>query len=159
MANENMIQKHEDNFLAKIAGETPIDDNPRNSTEFWLNKIAESGGGGETKLYMHIIRFRANNTIQNEGLCFIVTANETAYTLATFCDWLYENGIEGTTTGADKALPASGIAYGTSPAGIIIGVYKRMSETQLIAEVVNNQFELVRFINPSFVSDSVIAIN
>lgn len=48
MANENMIQKHLDNFLAKIAGETPIDDKPRNSTEFWLNEIAENGGGGTT---------------------------------------------------------------------------------------------------------------
>ena len=48
MANENMIQKHEDNFLAKIAGETPIDDNPRNSTEFWLNEIAENLPGGGT---------------------------------------------------------------------------------------------------------------
>ena len=46
MANEEMIQTHVDNFLAKIAGETPIDDNPRNSTEFWLNEIAENGGGG-----------------------------------------------------------------------------------------------------------------
>ena len=48
MANENMIHKHLDNFLAKIAGETPIDDNPRNSTEFWLNEIAENLPGGGT---------------------------------------------------------------------------------------------------------------
>lgn len=57
MANEDMIQTHVDNFLAKIAGETPIDDNPRNSTEFWLNEIAEnmpSGGGGA--LYTHFIK-------------------------------------------------------------------------------------------------------
>lgn len=50
MANENMIQKHEDNFLAKIAGETPIDDKPRNSTEFWLNEIAENLPGGGTEV-------------------------------------------------------------------------------------------------------------
>lgn len=48
MANEEMIQTHVDNFLAKIAGETPIDDNPRNSTEFWLNEIAENLPGGGT---------------------------------------------------------------------------------------------------------------
>lgn len=47
MANEEMIQKHLDNFLAKIAGETPVDDEPRDSTEFWLNEIAEQGGGSE----------------------------------------------------------------------------------------------------------------
>ena len=44
MANEEMIQKHLDNFLAKIAGETPVDDTIQNSTEFWINKIAEQGG-------------------------------------------------------------------------------------------------------------------
>ena len=46
MANEEMIQKHLDNFLAKIAGETPVDDTIQNSTEFWINKIAAQGGGG-----------------------------------------------------------------------------------------------------------------
>ena len=48
MANENMIQKHVDNFLAKIVGETPVDDKPRNSTEFWLNEIAENLPGEGT---------------------------------------------------------------------------------------------------------------
>ena len=48
MANENMRQSHVDNVLAKIAGETPIDDKPRTSTEFWLNESAENGGGGTT---------------------------------------------------------------------------------------------------------------
>ena len=158
-ADPNMIQKHLDNFLAKIAGETPVDDKPRNSTEYWLNKIAESGGGGETKLYMHIIRFRASNTTQNEGLCSVVTKDETPYTLSTFCDWLHENGIEGSTSTSDKVLPATGLAYGTSPAGAVMGVYKRNGETQLIVEVITNQFEIARLVNPSFVSDTVISIN
>lgn len=47
MASEEMIQKHLDNFLAKIAGETPVDDEVRDSTEYWLNQIAEQGGGSE----------------------------------------------------------------------------------------------------------------
>lgn len=47
-ADMNMIHKHLDNFLAKIAGETPIDENVRDSTEYWLNRIAEAGGGGGT---------------------------------------------------------------------------------------------------------------
>lgn len=47
MANEEMIHKHLDNFLAKIAGETPVDDEVRDSTEYWLNQIAEQGGGSE----------------------------------------------------------------------------------------------------------------
>lgn len=50
MANEEMIQKHIDNFLAKIAGETPVDDTIQNSTEFWINKIAEQGGGGGSEV-------------------------------------------------------------------------------------------------------------
>ena len=45
MANEEMIQRHADNFLAAIAGETPVDDNVRNSKEFWLKKIAEKTSG------------------------------------------------------------------------------------------------------------------
>ena len=47
MANEEMIQKHLDNFLAKIAGETPVDETVQDSTEYWLNQIAEQGGGTE----------------------------------------------------------------------------------------------------------------
>lgn len=42
-APNNMIQKHVDNFLAKIAGETPVDDEVRDSTEYWLNEIANAG--------------------------------------------------------------------------------------------------------------------
>lgn len=45
-----MIHKHIDNFLAKIVGETPVDDKPRNSTEFWLNEIAENLPGGGTEV-------------------------------------------------------------------------------------------------------------
>lgn len=39
-ADPNMIQKHVDNFLAKISGETPVDSNVRTSDEYWLNRIA-----------------------------------------------------------------------------------------------------------------------
>lgn len=45
-----MIHKHIDNFLAKIVGETPVDDNPRDSTEYWLNEIAENLPGGGTEV-------------------------------------------------------------------------------------------------------------
>ena len=43
-ADMNMIHKHVDNFLAKIAGETPIDENVRDSTEYWLDRIGAIGG-------------------------------------------------------------------------------------------------------------------
>lgn len=51
-ADMDMIHKHLDNFLAKIAGEAPIDDNVRDSTEYWLDRIAEITGGvsGITKI-------------------------------------------------------------------------------------------------------------
>ena len=41
VGHPEMIQTHLDNFLAAIAGETPVDTNVRNSTEYWLNEIAE----------------------------------------------------------------------------------------------------------------------
>lgn len=160
-ADPNMIQKHLDNFLAKIAGETPIDENVRDSTEYWLKRIAESGGGGggETKLYSHVIRFRATNNFNNEGLCSIITTAETEYTKETFCAWLQENGFVGSTTGSNKMLPATGIAYGTNPAGIVVGVYKRSDETQLIAELAITGSGISRYIDPVFVSDTVTPIN
>ena len=188
-ADMNMIHKHVDNFLAKIAGETPIDENVRDSTEYWLKRIAENGGGGttvianptlagtegaltglqvgetkykvntETKLYMHIIRVRATNNANNEGLCSIITNYETEYTKDTFCAWLEEKGFEGPVTGSTKVLPATGIAYGTNPAGIVVGLYKRSNETQMIIEVALTDSGISRFVDPVFVSDSVIAIN
>lgn len=50
-ADMNMIHKHLDNFLAMLCGETPIDDNVRTSTEYWLKRLAKNlpGGGGVTR--------------------------------------------------------------------------------------------------------------
>ena len=98
MANENMIQKHVDNFLAKIAGETPIDDNPRNSTEFWLNEIAESGGS--SKIYLHNIHISNVNPsssptgVTTLGVIHVVilTDNSEPFTIATLSSFLNNNG-------------------------------------------------------------------
>ena len=88
MANENMIQKHEDNFLAKIAGgATPVDTNVRNSKEFWLNKIADWTGGKSTddastkKIYIHpIILVHDGTSPSYETLSFFIFDDEpTAY--------------------------------------------------------------------------------
>ena len=91
MANENMIQTHLDNFLAKIAGETPIDENPRNSTEFWLDKIAEWTGGKSTddastkKLYYHPIALvQTTGDISYHIGGVIIDNNPTAYNKDTF---------------------------------------------------------------------------
>lgn len=56
-ADMNMIHKHVDNFLAKIAGETPIDENVRDSTEYWLKRLAEGNGGSTKKIYVHYVVF------------------------------------------------------------------------------------------------------
>ena len=52
-ADMTMIHKHLDNFLAMIAGETPVDSNVRNSTEYWLNRIADVISGKQVQLYEH----------------------------------------------------------------------------------------------------------
>ena len=92
VGHPEMIQTHLDNFLAKIAGETPIDDNPRNTTEFWLNEIAKNlpGGGGEP-LYIHNIQIDA--TAQNVGVLLITIINKSAdaYTDLTLRDYLTNN--------------------------------------------------------------------
>ena len=59
-ADMTMIHKHVDNFLAKIAGETPIDENVRDSTEYWLNRIAEAGGGASVGVYPRIKKLWTN---------------------------------------------------------------------------------------------------
>ena len=69
-ADMNMIHKHMDNFLAMIAGETPVDSNVRNSTEYWLKRIAESGGGGGgggSAKYTHHLRVRYSHTSTGAG--------------------------------------------------------------------------------------------
>ena len=104
MANEDMIQRHEDNFLAKIAGETPVDTHVRNSKEFWLDQIggvaAEWEAGKSTddastkKIYCHPITLRddGTGTIRCRITCLIFNNDETAFTkdsLKTFIDALY----------------------------------------------------------------------
>ena len=149
MANENMIQKHEDNFLAKIAGETPIDDNPRNSTEFWLNEIAENlpGGGttvvanptlagtedpltglqvGDTKysvgekLYQHII------TMGGGCGTVIINNSSTKFNLTSFVEWLYDHNFR--TPGTNNSLCTSGLCKITNTE-YAMGVYA-ISRTQ-----------------------------
>ena len=60
VGHPEMIQTHLDNFLAKIAGETPVDDKPRNSTEFWLNEIAKGNvlniSGKQYKIVACVLR-------------------------------------------------------------------------------------------------------
>ena len=93
MANENMIQTHVDNFLAKIAGEVPADENVRTSQEFWLNEIAKWTAGQSTddastkKIYYHPITAYTSDTSVNYQFVFsfiIVDNSPTAYTRDAF---------------------------------------------------------------------------
>ena len=103
MANEDMIQTHVDNFLAKIAGETPIDDKPRNSTEFWLNEIAKWTAGQSTddastkKIYWHTVffeRYQAGYAFL-QGYCVILTNTSTPITANDFRALLKSPGFVG----------------------------------------------------------------
>lgn len=114
MANEEMIQKHLDNFLAKIAGETPVDDEVRNSTEFWLNAIAVAFAGlpavtanpsGEatadlTKLLVGSTIYKVRDGVAN-GLGFLTTAPTEANT----------DGIKIVVLSAEPATKYEGYLY------------------------------------------------
>lgn len=112
-----MIHKHLDNFLAKMAGETPVDDNPRNSTEYWLNEIAENGPG--KKVYQH--RIIASNkdfgasTVGDYIVSFDLIT-DTATPITTFTE-LYGK-VE------NKIINASGVAKNNNnDIIVIVGIY------------------------------------
>ena len=65
-ADPNMIQKHIDNFLAMLCGETPVDSNVRTSAEYWLKRLATGEGAGSTKkIYRHTITcFKSSGDVQ-----------------------------------------------------------------------------------------------
>lgn len=120
-ADMNMIHKHLDNFLAKIAGETPIDENVRDSTEYWLNRIAESGGGGGggttvvanpemagtesalTGLQVGDTKYKvpAGNSLYVHQIRYdasnistsIICSMDTAFSLSTLAQWLYNHNF------------------------------------------------------------------
>lgn len=94
LAETNMIQKHLDNFLAKIAGETPVDDQPRNSTEYWLNKIAESGGGGGVDMYMHDVTISAPSG--NRCYIRVISLNNTKMTYNDIVEYVGTKTISAT---------------------------------------------------------------
>ena len=72
-ADPNMIHKHLDNFLAMLCGETPIDDNVRTSTEYWLKRLAGGLGGSTKKIYFHPIVLSSTVT---GSLYFLILDNE-----------------------------------------------------------------------------------
>ena len=147
-ADMNMIHKHVDNFLAKIAGETPIDENVRDSTEYWLNRIAEAGGGGtevvanptlagtedpltglqvgdikyNTKKYCHIIFSQGQQTC-----AIVLNNNPTQFTETSLAQYLIDNGFIGSTHPYPLIPVKILIPYGNYKCSVVTYVYSRSS--------------------------------
>lgn len=86
-ADPNMIQKHLDNFLAALCGETPVDSNVRTSTEYWLKRLADGEGGSTKKIYVHNISIViASGAIRTLIGFNIYSQDDTAYTLLNIVD-------------------------------------------------------------------------
>lgn len=155
-ADMNMIHKHVDNFLAKIAGETPIDENVRDSTEYWLKRIAEAGG--VKPLYLHHIR------ISSSASTYVVSDKAEAYTNATFAEYLISIGADstyrgvpviGTTSATDNALSLKLSLYAQEGATI-----PRIAHNVITFSIVDGQIVMEVSLNTANVSitDDVYAI-
>lgn len=90
-----MIHEHIDNFLAKIVGETPIDDNPRDSTEYWLNEIADRIDGiqeeiddmpAQKELWWHGCELYISPTLSMQF--HILNNSGTTFNKSSFTTWL-----------------------------------------------------------------------
>lgn len=142
-APNNMIQKHVDNFLAKIAGETPVDDEVRDSTEYWLNKIAEAGGGGGTK-FLHFVSFRFNiGENYHKCIATFVKNDNVEMTLSDIRHYLYDNGFVGGLAGGKffKLYPTNGSVLGIGCASettynMYVGVINSTTSSWLVDTVV-----------------------
>ena len=88
-ADMTMIHKHLDNFLAMIAGETLVDSNVRNSTEYWLKRLADGLGGSTKKIYCHPLRiYKTSGDNQYLLSCLIFNNDPTPLTLSTFKEFI-----------------------------------------------------------------------
>ena len=174
MANENMIQKHLDNFLAKIAGEVPADENVRTSQEFWLNEIAKYAGGNSTddastkKIYCHPIQIgHVDSTPYFIMTCLIFNNDPTPFTLGSFKTWL-DNIV--LLSGESAVVMASGY-YKSTDAEItsMSYIYKSKTtgnygiaggkyNTSTLQSVSNASFDAV-FPSGTTLNDGVNAIN
>ena len=151
MANEEMIQTHVDNFLAKIAGgATPVDTNVRNSKEFWLDKIADWTGGKSTdnastkKIYWHTVYFERGGATQAtysrmKGYMIILTNTATPIDATSFTALLgiegfvgvVINGVGSNTPGSDFSgcLPLTKIVRSTSTTATVYMLDSSNEET------------------------------
>lgn len=120
-ADPNMIQKHIDNFLAMLCGETPVDSNVRTSAEYWLKRLATGEGAGSTKkIYQHNIFFQRGGTAETTsnsrimGVCVIFNNSSDSITQSDFLSLIDQPGTVITVNGLGDEVGASSFA-GTSP--------------------------------------------
>ena len=84
ISTPSMIHTHLDNFLAKLCGETPVDDDVRNSMEYWINELAEGNGGSTKKIYSHTINlYETSSTVKYILTFMLLSDSATAYTKTT----------------------------------------------------------------------------
>lgn len=160
-ADPNMIQKHIDNFLAMLCGETPVDSNVRTSAEYWLKRLATGEGAGSTKkIYIHPVILVHQDSSGWESLSlFIFDDNPEAYdTYAKLKTKLFSvaAGI-----GATARFPFSGII--TNAGGTFIPSHADVTTTEAInvyGGIVGGARTYVTITNIDFtVYDGVNAIN
>ena len=151
-ADPNMIQTHLDNFLAKIAGETPVDDNPRNSKEYWLNKIADWIAGKSTddastkKLYWHGITVYKSTTPYNQNIRGFIISTDPAPidTITKLVSW-FEN-----TPGSVVDLAVNGVTT--------LGSETPATAQTMVLRRINNAYRLLRIANDQIVDVGITSI-
>ena len=109
-ADMNMIHKHLDNFLAMLCGETPIDDNVRTSTEYWLKRLADGNGGSTKKIYWHTIEFkRLGVSVGYIKAYFIILSTQSAaFTSDSFKTLMATPGFVAICVQGHTSLPTTG---------------------------------------------------
>ena len=114
----SMIHKHLDNFLAALVGETPEDTNVRDSTEYWLKKLATGDGGSTKKIYEHRVRIYKSSPYRRVSMS-IITNDDTQFTIASIPTYIkaIATAIED-----NAVIPAS-------------GTYNNGSTTLVVAEI------------------------
>lgn len=116
-------------------GGTEVIANPTlDGTEEGLNGLQV----GETKykvgkqLYKHIVHVRDTNSYQSNIYCTVITDTNTAFTLATFGDYIKNIGVTSANNNEGlNAYPCSG--FSKSYSKIVYGVYWNTGSSKLMA--------------------------
>ena len=165
-ADPNMIQKHIDNFLAMLCGETPVDSNVRTSAEYWLKRLATGEGEGSTKkIYIHPITIQKTSGAITYSLSFFIFNNsKTAFTFTTFKEYIDTISTPGSNvrfncsggySNTTKTFAVSFLAKSTDPNMYFMVGYDTTSKSQ---DYASDTWDNV-FGTPAEFIDGVNAIN